>query len=209
MSDRSIDTLDLILIRHPSVAEGSLKLCYGSSDVAIAGETRLEAEAFARRLEGAESRRPTEVHASPLQRCAGVAEILAERYGCDLTFDKRLQEMHFGDWELQHWDHIERSAIDAWVADLEQARPHGGENITMMAARAGAWLNDFASASPAEGSARRALVVSHAGLIRVLTAQALHLPISASLKWPLGFGGIVHLQLRAPGEAWVLAGWNG
>lgn len=199
--------MDLILIRHPAVNVAPT-LCYGRSDVPLAGVPQAEAELLAGRLARLAGPGPTAIHTSPLARCALLAEALGAGLGCTPKADARLQEIFFGAWEMQSWDALERAEIDAWTLDLEHSRPHGGESVAMVGERVRAWLSDCETAAEQAGS-HTALVVSHAGVIRVLAALALHLPLTTCLSWPLALGALCRLQRRTPGAPWVLAGWNG
>lgn len=146
----------LILLRHTR-PEGGSGLCYGITDLAPAGELRREARRLAVQLPAARR-----IVTSPLARCARLAALLADRRGLPLSADPRLAEINFGRWEGRRWDDIPRREIDAWAADLMHARPHGGESVAMLAARAGAALAE------AEG----AIVVTHMGVIRAALARA-------------------------------------
>ncbi|MCS0585484.1 histidine phosphatase family protein [Massilia pinisoli] len=147
--------MTLYLVRHPQpdVASG---LCYGASDVPVreAELARVHAALAARGLPG-----DLPVYASPLQRCALLAERLALAH---VTHDARLAEMDFGAWELRAWSDIPRADIDAWTADLLHYRPGGAENVLDVARRVHAFGADL--------RAQHALIVCHAGTIRLLAA---------------------------------------
>jgi alpha-ribazole phosphatase len=199
--------MDLILIRHPAV-DVAPTICYGCSDVPLAGAPQAEARALAARLARLPGVSAQAIHTSPLARCALLAAELGAALGCMPQADARLQEISFGAWEMQSWDTLARAELDAWTLDLEHSRPHGGESVAMVGARVRAWLGECEAAAEQAGG-HTALVVSHAGVIRVLTALALHLPVTACLSWPLALGALCRLQRRASGAPWVLAGWNG
>lgn len=149
----------LLLVRHPrpEVAAG---LCYGSTDVpANADETRRVHAALSEA--GLPGGLP--VYASPLQRCADLARLLA---GDKVVFDMRLAEMAFGTWELRSWDDIGRDEVDTWNADLLHYRPGGGESLLQVARRVAA----FRAALHAAGQSE-ALVICHAGTMRLLAAM--------------------------------------
>jgi len=196
--------MDLILIRHPAVAaEG---LCYGRSDMALAAPPQAECERLGTRLAALAERgggRPPQLYSSPLSRCALVAQGLSERFGVPVAYDARLRELDFGAWEGQSWERIPRAEIDAWAADLEHARPHGGESAAQLALRSGAWLVEL----PHQDDG---LVVSltHGGVIRVLAACALQIPLARCLDWQLAPGAWCHLRRHAPQAAWSLVTWN-
>lgn len=147
----------LILIRHPQpLAEPGL--CYGSTDLpALQGEPEsVLAALHASAIIPANA----PIYASPLQRCAALAHLLGKP-----TFDARLRELHFGDWEMRHWDDIPRAEIDAWAADLAHYRPGGGESATNAARRVLAFR-----ASLLRQAHTDAVIVCHAGVMRLLMA---------------------------------------
>lgn len=139
----------LTLVRHTrTAAEG---ICYGRSEVPLAPGFAAATAALAARLA------PAPIVSSPLGRCRRLAESLAAALGSPLRLDPRLTEIDFGAWEGRAWDAIPRAELDAWAADLLDARPHGGESVAMLLARTRAAL---------AGISGPAIVVTHAGVIR-------------------------------------------
>jgi alpha-ribazole phosphatase len=106
---------------------------------------------------------PVRCSAAPSSRgaCSGSA-----------AFDARLAEMDFGSWELRAWDAIPRSEVDAWAADLLHYRPGGAECVLDVARRVAAFIDDLRQAGHAQ-----ALLVCHAGTIRLLSAMRDGLPL--------------------------------
>lgn len=151
----------LILIRHPKphIAAG---VCYGRTDLPVAPE---QLEQTLADLPHALACVPTELplYTSPLQRCS----VLARRLSPAPVFDARLVEMDFGAWEMRRWDDIARTDIDAWVADLPHYRPGGGESVLQMATRIAAFHADMQRQL---GHAGEAIVICHAGAMRLLAA---------------------------------------
>jgi alpha-ribazole phosphatase len=201
--------VDLVLIRHPALAVEA-GVCYGASDVALAGDAVQEAEALARRLEALGARAPARIESSPLVRCSHVANALATTHGVVPGIDARLAEMDFGAWELQRWDAIGREQIDAWAADFDHARPHGGESVAQFEARVRTWFAGANAAVPpgTPASDKVAWVVTHAGVIRAMTACALGLPLSRCVRWPLEYGALVWLRRESRSGTWLLVRWN-
>jgi alpha-ribazole phosphatase len=148
--------MKLILVRHPQPAIDP-GLCYGASDVPVAGAelARVLAHLRAAGLPG-----DLPVVASPLQRCAALARALHPR---QLQLDARLAEMDFGRWELRPWSEIARAEVDAWAADLLHYRPGGAEHVLDVARRVAAFLDELL-----RSGAPQALLVCHAGAIRLL-----------------------------------------
>ena len=104
----------------------------------------------------------------PLRRCAELAASLPHR---PLTLDARLAEMDFGAWEMQPWDAIPRAQIDAWADDLVDYHPGGGESVLQMALRVHAFYADLQRQQGADaGSGQTAIIICHAGAMRLLRA---------------------------------------
>lgn len=168
----------LWLLRHARVTLEP-GLCYGASDVPADPQlTVAAAQHWAPQLpEGAHWR------VSGLARARQLAQaILSLRPTLPEALpDTRLNEMDFGQWELQPWDAIPRQAFDAWMADFAQHRFGGVESTQMLLDRVGRALHD----QRASGSGD-AVWVTHAGVIRAVTylIQGGQLPISAAGHWP-------------------------
>jgi alpha-ribazole phosphatase len=179
----------LHLVRHPQpeVAPG---LCYGASDVAIdeADLARVHAHLSKAGLPGM-----LPVHASPLRRCARLATRLQPH---SLHVDARLAEMDFGSWELRAWDAIPRSEVDAWAADLLHYRPGGAECVLDVARRVAAFIEDLRQSGHAQ-----ALLICHAGTIRLLSAMRDGLPLevaalnAARAAHRIAYGELVVLEV--------------
>lgn len=141
----------LFLIRHPppAVPPGT---CYGATDLPLADDPARHAAAL-RPLLPADA----PLYSSPLSRCRQLAEALhpAPR------FDVRIREIDFGDWEMQPWEALDRSLLDAWAADPFGFAPPGGEAVAALRARVAAFLAEL----PDE-----AVLVTHAGVIKVCAA---------------------------------------
>lgn len=177
----------LILVRHPQpvVAPG---VCYGSTDLPA---TRDDIDRVHATLLASASIPPdAPIYSSPLQRCAA----LAHRLGTPV-FDARLAEMDFGAWEMRAWDDIPRSEVDAWAADLVHYRPGGGENVHQVAERVMAF-----HAGLLRQRLEHAVIVCHAGTIRLLSACAQGLPphevalLAASRPHKLAYGQAVIVE---------------
>ncbi|MDR5736430.1 MULTISPECIES: alpha-ribazole phosphatase family protein [unclassified Caballeronia] len=188
--------MDLVLIRHPAV-DIDAGVCYGQTDAPLLRDANETAGGLLARMRALNV--PDCIdgwHSSPLRRCASLAHALGSA-----SIDARLAEMHFGAWEGCAWNDIDRAMIDAWAADLEHARPHGGESLAQFSARVTDWFDD-ASAD----ASRTMHVVAHAGVMRVLAARLLRLDHANVLQWALDFEGIVWLRRMDAG--WIVVRWN-
>lgn len=164
----------LTLVRHtaPDIAAD---VCYGRSDVDVAHTFDQDARDVAACLAP-----PRFIISSPLRRCQKLAAALGSHFALPFKIDDRLSEMDFGRWEGQNWGDIPRSELDAWAADLAGARPHGGESVAMLYARAKAALADYREDD--------SLLVTHSGVIKCALARS----VSASeLSTQVAFGASV------------------
>jgi alpha-ribazole phosphatase len=172
--------MELFLIRHPAPAVPA-GTCYGRSDVGLAGDAGTEAARLRRMLPAG-----IPVYTSPLLRCRSVAEQLAPAP----VVDARLAEMDFGDWEMRRWDEIERSAFEAWLADILDFAPPGGESAAAMLARALAFVEELRT-----GEAPAAAVVTHGGVLRVLISHWLGVPPRRMSRLVFEFGAVSKVVL--------------
>ncbi|WP_084421767.1 alpha-ribazole phosphatase [Henriciella litoralis] len=168
----------LTLLRHTrvDVAPGT---CYGVSDVALAASFVREVDALLPGLPEVDL-----VLTSPLSRCRRLAERIATHVIRPLSEDDRIREMDFGRWEGRLWNEIPRAEIDAWAADFLHARPHGGESVAMLRARALDALRDH------RNNDGHTLIVTHAGVIKAALAAE---ETAAGYAMGIDFGGFVTL----------------
>ena len=155
----------LYLIRHPQpeVAPG---ICYGSTDLPVSAQENQRALAALGALPP-----DAPLYASPLRRCREFAALLAAARGfANVIHDARLAEMDFGAWEMRAWNAIPRAEIDAWAADPAGYCAAGGESVTQMAQRVREFVTDLHRLR-----LEQAVVVCHAGTIRLLLACRLNL----------------------------------
>ena len=167
--------MDYYLIRHPEPLEAE-GYCYGQRDLPLAAPAAQAANALRPRLPAR-----FDLISSPLTRCRQLAEQLAPRP----RLEPRLMEMHFGRWEGQRWDAIDRAQLDAWADDLLGFVPPGGESVAALFARA----QDFAaSLAP---SLQQVAIITHAGVMRSLVGHWQQLPAAEWSQLQFAYGEIV------------------
>jgi alpha-ribazole phosphatase len=167
----------LHLIRHPKplIDPG---ICYGRLDIA--------AEAPEVLAGGLRTILPPglPVWSSPLRRCAELARCLHAA----AQVDARLAEMDFGAWEGRTWDDIPRPELDAWAADVAGYAPPGGESPLALQRRVLAFVDELA--------VPEAVIVTHAGVIRVLLAHIQSLPPEQWTRLSFPYGS--HTRIDVP-----------
>lgn len=197
----------LFLIRHPrpAVADG---LCYGAADLPLADDPQIAATALHDQLRtqwlaDLPATSPTTsspdvsapfpanlpLFSSPLQRCAQFAQHLARQLDTQpVIHDARLAELNFGAWEMRAWNDIGAAALAAWVADPLQHAPPGGESVAALQRRVLAFLAELqAAATPA------AMLVTHAGVMKVIHGHAQQLPPEIWMQTRFVHGELVEI----------------
>lgn len=145
-------------IRHTSVLVEP-GICYGQSDVDVAQTFQTEKQQVALLLPEI---RFDAIWCSPLQRCQKLAGFLFANQ--PVSYDKRLQELNFGDWELKSWDEIYAAPYGKkWMDNYQDLPTKNGESFLEMKKRIGMWLAEVENENLSAIA-----VVSHAGVIRIL-----------------------------------------
>jgi len=137
---------------------------------------------------------------SPLKRCAEFAGELAVQRSIPLRLDDRFKEIGFGAWEGRTADEL-RSAdpgcVDRFLRDPFGFRPEGAEPLERFAARVTDGWRDVL-----EGSyGRRILIVGHAGIIRMLIAHVLGIPLNNLFRIQVGNAGMTRIRIDGQGTA--------
>ena len=174
-------SIRLWLVRHlpPAVAPG---ICYGQTDLPLQMPIAQQTDTVNALRDQLPKNIP--VFSSPLVRCADLAAVLDAAY----VQDSRLQELDFGDWEMQSWEDIGPEALDAWANDIAGFRPPAGETGYELQQRALAWLREMSVHHD------EVISVTHAGVIRALQAHHQALSGSEWLRLRYDYGQLVCLD---------------
>lgn len=168
--------MQLYLIRHPAPRVDA-GICYGRTDLTLAEDVAAAAARISPQLPP-----HLPVFTSPLQRCRLLADALHPTPQPDL----RLQEMNFGAWEMSPWNLIQREALDGWAADPLGYRPPNGESVGQLQER----VQNFIAETRREGM-ERAVLVTHAGVIKVIVGHAQGLPAKQWMALSFDYESVV------------------
>lgn len=163
----------LYVVRHgQATAPGDLRL--PGPDLPLTEHGRRQAEALAQRLYALT---PVAIYSSDALRARETGAIVAERCGVSLSIRHALREIDFGDWGGRTYAEIvaENPAATAYFEDATCQVPPGGESDDRVARR----VLDALQTIAAEHHESAAVVVGHAGALRLALAQALGLPLAA------------------------------
>lgn len=159
----------IFLVRHGSTILTAEDRFAGETDVALADDGREQARRLATRLR---SQPIAAIYASPLQRCAETARLLAEPHDLAIQTRAEFREMSHG-----HWEGLKRSDVEAkypdefaaWENDPYTFAPQGGETGLAVTARALPALLEIVRAC----AAKSVIIVSHKATIRLLISSLL------------------------------------
>ena len=183
----------LYLVRHAETdaltADGYM---HSEDPIPLTARGVEQAEALGRAFAGIAA---TEIHASPMDRTAHTARLLAGE-GRPLNFDLRLREISLGDFDGAHTREV-FAAAPRWLADPDAALP-GGESLNAVVARASAALDDILAAS----DEREVVVVAHGGVNRGLVAHLLGMPMDRAHRIRQDWASVNVLDL-AEGRWWI------
>ncbi len=173
--------MEIYLIRHttPKVEKG---ICYGQTDLDLAESYSEEFNTIHETLPKGNYK----VYSSPLKRC----DVLAKTYSDTITYDDRLKELNFGDWEMQPWDNIPKQDIEPWMEDFVNIIVPNGESYTQLSKR----VNDFFSSLIEKNEHQNSIITTHSGVIRAYLAKLLGIPLKDSFNMTINYGDVFKLK---------------
>lgn len=133
---------------------------------------------------------------SPLSRCSAFAEELAARHQLPLSFDARLKEVGFGVWEgktAAQLDEEDPQQLARFKAAPIHARPAGAEPLQDFFMRVASGVESLIQSYADE----HVLVVCHAGVIRMVLAHGLDIPLENAYRIAVPSAGITRLSYES------------
>jgi len=173
--------MEIYLVRHttPDIEKG---ICYGQSDLGVASSFDTEVAKIHTTIPLHEI---SEVYSSPLERC----KRLAATFNKPITFDERLKELNFGNWELKAWNDIDPTELDPWMEDFVNVPVPYGESYIMLQKRI---LNLYNSLEAIPN--KKIIIVSHAGPIRALLSYIRQIDLQDSFSINIKYGDVIMIQ---------------
>lgn len=136
------------------------------------------------------------VVSSPLQRCRAFAEAFAQQEGLQCRVEAAFQEVDFGDWDGRAldtlWEEQGEALSEYWMDPVNHSPPNG-ESLEAMWERVQAGLQDLGEAYPG----KRVLLVTHGGVIRLILAQCLGMPLANMTRFSVPFAALTRVSLSA------------
>jgi probable phosphoglycerate mutase len=139
------------------------------------------------------------VWSSDLRRAVQSAELLCPGRESEIKVTGELREVNLGEWEGRPRDQVRATLPELWKArgdDLAGFRPPGGESFSDLQKRVVACIRRIcADASPP------VLVVTHAGVIRVLICAVLGMPLSNLFRFQIDCASLTIVDFSESAEA--------
>lgn len=187
----------IFLVRHGQIDYGSEKRYIGTTDLPLSSAgigqaTRLKEHFSGIVLEKA--------FTSPLKRCVQTAEILLE--GCNIGREviDELKEINMGEWENQTIDYIKEHFHEMYEkrgANIDAFIPPGGESFEQLQKRVMPAFEYIV-----KNTAGNILIISHAGVNRVILSRLLDFPLQEIFKINQPYGCINQLSWDAICHKW-------
>ena len=182
------EPLIIDFLRHGEVAADSWAF-RGSTDIPLSERGWRQMRAVAEAMESAEH-----IATSPMQRCRLFAEELGQELQRAPVTLEGMREMGFGDWENLGFEQLEAEhgplLRQFWQSPVG-IRPPGGEAFDAFSRRVidswQAWLEMDAG--------NRRLLVAHGGVIRVLLAHIMEMPMSSLWRLHLPYASWSRVSL--------------
>lgn len=135
------------------------------------------------------------IYASPMLRVQQTLAPLAEKTGLKPVIIPSLREVDFGDWTGYRWDGVQEhfgvSAFD-WLEIIESKGIPNGESAAELAQRVQPALLKVLHDNPH----KRVAVFCHGGIIRVILALMLGVPLRQMAHFNIEYGSITVVEVQ-------------
>ncbi|RZG68582.1 histidine phosphatase family protein [Acinetobacter junii] len=137
------------------------------------------------------------IFSSPLQRCHAFAINLAERLETPLQLNMHIKEMYFGDWEgistQSIYENEPELLANFWQFPIKYHAPNG-ESLEQFLQRVQVGFDEIHTQMKIH-QWNRALVVTHGGVIKLLTCLARHKHLNDLLKMSAELGQLYSVKM--------------
>lgn len=174
----------LYLIRHGRVADGHTDRYHGHNDIPLSPEGKRQLVELARQLKKVPL---AAVFASDLTRSRDGAACLCAGRGLEVQVVPEFREIHFGVWEGLTFAEIAArypQELESRLRDLAGYRIPEGESLLDVQRRVLPRLKEILAEYPGQSLA----LVAHAGINRVILADALGLSLSHFFRLDQNYG---------------------
>jgi len=187
----------IFLIRHGQIDYGSEKRYIGITDLPLSNTGIGQVIRLKEYFSGIEIEK---AFTSPLKRCMQTAEIIFAGCNTNRIVLDELKEINLGEWENQTIDYIKdhfHEMYDKRGSNMDVFIPPGGESFELLQIKA---MKAFEYII--KNTRGNTLIVSHAGVNRVILSKLLDFPLKDIFKISQPYGCINQLSLDITGSRW-------
>ena len=185
----------LLLVRHGDTELNSAQRYWGQTDVELSAAGLRQAERLHDRLA---TQKIDTVYSSDLKRTSVTAEIIASGHRLDVITCAELREIHFGELEGLTFDDISRlhpEVTELWLSWSFRLKFPGGEGVDELNNR----VRKFLSRLEKHTAEETALIVAHAGPLRLLLCHLLDLEPQRWRQFRIDLGSLTILETHSQG----------
>lgn len=175
--------MKLWLVRHGETEANVAGLYSGHAPTLLTDKGQTQARRLGEMLNQVPFDR---VLCSELERTQHTARLLLGDRQLPMTAHPLLNEMFFGDWEMRHHRDLQiedKANYDTWCADWQHAAPTNGEGFPDFSLRVQAFADELAGYDD-----KNLLIVSHQGVLSLLTALLLGMPTASMWHFRIDHG---------------------
>lgn len=183
-----------ILVRHGETAANKARLFYGSTDLSLTDTGHQQATTVAAYLRDIQI---DHIFISELKRTRETAEYIRPSKNHHYHCDPRLNEMHFGAWEMQHYSEIAArfpADWDSWISDWQHSAPTQGEHFAQFRERVQAAADELRRQATETPATR--LIVAHKGVLGLIITRWFGLNAEAMWQFPCEQDGYTVVECR-------------
>ncbi|KAF5091236.1 Adenosylcobalamin/alpha-ribazole phosphatase [anaerobic digester metagenome] len=189
----------IYLVRHGQIESKSEKAYIGQSDLPLSPEGVEQAEKLQEQFKPI----PLDcAYSSPLCRCVETLDILLGGRSIPRFTIDALQEINMGDWDGKSFAEIKELYLERFEQrgrELDVFAPPAGESFVSLQQRV---LPVFAEMVK-ENDAKSIVILTHAGVIRVILAKLFGLTIKEVFKWKIPYAGSLKLCYNQKNGKWI------
>jgi broad specificity phosphatase PhoE len=185
-------TTTLFLIRHAEVEARYQKIFGGRIDMELSPLGHTQAATLAKYLR---RKKIDAIYASPMKRVQLTLAPYLTNGAPQPVIREGLREVDFGDWTGHGWDGVKEkfgaSAFE-WLHHLERGTIPNAERLDVYRARVEPCLQEILR----QHSGQSVAVFCHGGVIRMLLAIMLELPLSKMSAFEIDYASVTEIELQ-------------
>ena len=190
----------IYLLRHGRIEGYGTKRFIGQTDVLLDDLGKSQAKTWHKALTSIHF---NAVYSSSLKRCCQTAQLVCPKQ--NINIDNRLNEINMGNWDGKTFDEIKKKSLEEFEkrgSQIYQFRPANGESFKDLSDRIFPFFNSLETAGLNHGITHgqedpctNILVITHAGVIRLLICHILEMNPEDLFKIKLVYGELFILKI--------------